>query len=164
MAPSNGITSMHPAVAPWRHVQSAKVVRRPPPIGSKNLYSYRYLGKKQTQNRKNIQVTKQETQKQTKQNASRKTRNTNKTKKYKSQSKKQKHTCERMFVDMYVCVSVGLYVCLCVCMYICICLSISLSIFWLCMCVCMYLFEFVCSKWNCDRIRLSSWNAHEGQV
>ena len=37
---------LHPAMAPWCHVQSAKVVRRPsPPIGSKNPYSYRYLGK-----------------------------------------------------------------------------------------------------------------------
>ena len=32
-------------MAPWCHVQSAKVVRRPPRIGSKNPYSYRYLGK-----------------------------------------------------------------------------------------------------------------------
>ena len=56
MAPSNGTLwrlhpamaprPLHPALAPWCHVQSAKVVRRPPPpIGSKNPYSYRYLGK-----------------------------------------------------------------------------------------------------------------------
>ena len=38
---SNGTTSS----APWWHVQSAKVVRRPPPpFGSKNPHSYRYLG------------------------------------------------------------------------------------------------------------------------
>ena len=42
MAPS----TLHPAMAPLCHVQSAKVVRRPPPpIGSENPYSYRYLGK-----------------------------------------------------------------------------------------------------------------------
>ena len=55
MAPSNGTLRLHPAMAPrplhpalapWCHVQSAKAVRRPSrPIGSKNPYSYRYLGK-----------------------------------------------------------------------------------------------------------------------
>ena len=35
---------LHPAMAFWCHVQCAKVVRRPPPIGSKNPYSYRYMG------------------------------------------------------------------------------------------------------------------------
>ena len=36
---------LHPAMAPWCHVQSAKVVHRPHPlIGSKNPYSFRYLG------------------------------------------------------------------------------------------------------------------------
>ena len=35
-------------MAPWCHVQSAKVVRRPPPLLEVRtpIYSYRYLGKK----------------------------------------------------------------------------------------------------------------------
>ena len=46
MGPSNGTTSTAPCNSRC-HVQSAKMVRRhPPPIGSKNPYSYRYLGNK----------------------------------------------------------------------------------------------------------------------
>ena len=47
MAPSNAPRPLHPAMAPWCHVQSAKVVRRPPsPMGSKDPYGYPYLGNK----------------------------------------------------------------------------------------------------------------------
>ena len=37
---------LHLAMALWCHIQCAKAVRRPPPIGSKKSHSYSYLGEK----------------------------------------------------------------------------------------------------------------------